>query len=143
VLVEALTGDFGGDRTQLAAVLAARPDVFAHNVETVERLTKAVRDGRCGYTQSIEVLRAAKQLAPDATLSLFTQIWRRLLVTLLAYSCIRNKLLVFLKLLRHISRKQPGKKNHTPKSNVKLPVAVLVRRFQKYWHPALMIYVAA
>lgn len=66
VLVEALTGDFGGDRTQLAAVLAARPDVFAHNVETVERLTKAVRDGRCGYTQSIEVLRAAKQLAPDA-----------------------------------------------------------------------------
>lgn len=35
-------------------------DVFAHNVETVDRLQKRVRDPRAGYTQSLEVLRAAK-----------------------------------------------------------------------------------
>jgi lipoic acid synthetase len=65
MLVEALTGDFAGDRAQLATVLAARPDVFAHNLETVERLTRSVRDGRCGYRRSLEVLREAKRTAPE------------------------------------------------------------------------------
>ena len=65
LLVEALTGDFGGDRDQLAAVLAAGPEVFAHNVETVERLSGRVRDRRCGYEQSLRVLREAKEIAPD------------------------------------------------------------------------------
>jgi lipoic acid synthetase len=65
ILVEALTGDFRGDRHQIATVLAARPDVFAHNVETVLRLTPRVRDRRCGYRQSLEVLRAGKELLPD------------------------------------------------------------------------------
>ncbi|MBK8978360.1 MAG: lipoyl synthase [Planctomycetes bacterium] len=65
VLVEALTGDFQGDRAQLAATLAGAPDVFAHNVETVLRLTPRVRDHRCSYVRSLEVLRTAKQLRPD------------------------------------------------------------------------------
>ena len=41
--VEVLTPDFEGVRSSLENVLRARPDVFNHNVETVERLTKAVR----------------------------------------------------------------------------------------------------
>ncbi len=65
MLVEALTGDFGGQRDQIAAVLDGNPDVFAHNIETVERLTKRVRDQRCDYQQSLEVLRSAKELQPD------------------------------------------------------------------------------
>jgi lipoic acid synthetase len=36
-------------------------DVFAHNVETVERLQKRVRDPRAGYEQSLNVLRWAKK----------------------------------------------------------------------------------
>jgi lipoic acid synthetase len=64
VLVEALTGDFRGDRRQVAAVLDAAPDVFAHNLETVARLTPRVRDRRCGYEQSLGVLAAAKELLP-------------------------------------------------------------------------------
>jgi len=64
ILVEALTGDFGGDRGAIATILAAGADVFAHNVETVERLTPRVRDQRCGYRQSIDVLRAAKEIRP-------------------------------------------------------------------------------
>lgn len=65
VLVEALTGDFQGDAGQIGAVLAAAPDVFAHNVETVERLTPRVRDARCSYQRSLEVLATAKRLRPD------------------------------------------------------------------------------
>lgn len=65
VLVEALTGDFGGDSAKVETILAAAPDVFAHNVETVERLTDRVRDQRCGYRQSLDVLRRAKALRPE------------------------------------------------------------------------------
>ena len=39
-------------------------DVFAHNIETVERLTPAVRDPRAKYRQTLEVLRKAKEAAP-------------------------------------------------------------------------------
>ncbi|MFB6151563.1 MAG: lipoyl synthase [Haloarculaceae archaeon] len=59
VLVEALVPDFRGDSELVRTVLAAEPDVFAHNVETVERLQWPVRDRRAGYEQSLSVLRQA------------------------------------------------------------------------------------
>ncbi|GAB4154519.1 MAG: lipoyl synthase [Planctomycetota bacterium] len=62
ILVEALVGDFAGDERRIASVLAARPDVFAHNIETVLRLTPRVRDHRCSYARSLGVLRSAKRL---------------------------------------------------------------------------------
>lgn len=65
ILVEALTGDFQGKADQLERLLEGTPDVFAHNIETVLRLTPRVRDQRCSYVQSLDVLRAAKQLRPD------------------------------------------------------------------------------
>jgi lipoic acid synthetase len=65
LLVETLVSDFRGDPAAIATVVGAKPAVFAHNVETVERLTPTVRDPRCGYRQSLDVLREAKQLAPD------------------------------------------------------------------------------
>jgi lipoic acid synthetase len=61
--VEVLTPDFEGVRSSLENVLRARPDVFNHNVETVERLTKAVRR-RAKYRRSLEVLRMAKEIVP-------------------------------------------------------------------------------
>ena len=64
MLVEALVGDFQGNREQVDGVLRGRPDVFAHNVETVLRLTPRVRDHRCSYVRSMEVLRTAKELLP-------------------------------------------------------------------------------
>lgn len=64
MLVEALTGDFAGSHDALRTVLEARPAVFAHNLETVERLTPRVRDPRCGYRLSLDVLEAAKRTAP-------------------------------------------------------------------------------
>jgi lipoic acid synthetase len=46
-------------------VVAARPDVLAHNVECVERLTPTVRDPRAGYAQSLAVLAAVKRQDPE------------------------------------------------------------------------------
>jgi len=56
--VEVLTPDFLGRRDSLAAVLAERPDVFNHNVETVPRLYRRVRPG-AQYPRSLAVLEAA------------------------------------------------------------------------------------
>lgn len=61
ILVEALTPDFQGEPALVEKVLAAEPDVFAHNVETVERLQWPVRDRRAGYEQSLSVLRQAAE----------------------------------------------------------------------------------
>jgi lipoyl synthase len=61
VRVEVLTPDFQGRPEALARIAAAGPDVFAHNVETVRRLHRRVRDARAGYAQSLDVLRMAKE----------------------------------------------------------------------------------
>ena len=61
VLVEALTPDFQGDMEAVAHLARSGLDVFAHNVETVERLQKRVRDPRANYEQSLAVLRHAKE----------------------------------------------------------------------------------
>ncbi len=59
VEVEALISDLKGDAEALAVVLAARPDVLNHNVETVPRLQRAVRPS-AGYARSLAVLARAK-----------------------------------------------------------------------------------
>ncbi|MCJ1370245.1 hypothetical protein MMC20_001457 [Loxospora ochrophaea] len=61
MLVEALTGDYGGDLGQVDKVVKSGVDVFAHNVETVEELTPVVRDRRAGFRQSLRVLQKAKE----------------------------------------------------------------------------------
>jgi lipoyl synthase len=63
--VEVLTPDFQGDESALRVVLAEDLAVFAHNLETVRRLTPAVRDPRAGYEQSLAVLRLAKAVRPE------------------------------------------------------------------------------
>ena len=55
-VVEVLTPDFRGNKECIDAILNEAPVVFAHNVETVRRLSSSVRDHRAGYDQSLEVL---------------------------------------------------------------------------------------
>jgi len=62
VLVEPLIPDFFGERKNLAKIVSAKPDVIAHNLETVERLTPSVRDRRMSYSGSLDVLRILKEL---------------------------------------------------------------------------------
>ena len=64
LLIEILMQDFQGRRDLLKIVAAAGPDVLAHNLETVERLTPDVRDHRASYRQSLEVLALCREIAP-------------------------------------------------------------------------------
>jgi lipoyl synthase len=63
--VEILSGDYRGDLRALDIVMDAKPDVFAHNLETVRRLTPTVRDKRATYDQSLKILAHAKSRAPE------------------------------------------------------------------------------
>jgi lipoic acid synthetase len=65
LLVETLVGDFRGRLRDVDDVLAAAPDVFAHNVEVTRRMTPLIRDSRCAYDLSLEVLAHAKLRAPE------------------------------------------------------------------------------
>ncbi|HTI37466.1 MAG TPA: lipoyl synthase [Vicinamibacterales bacterium] len=62
--VEVLIPDFQGDETALGVVLAARPDVLNHNIETVPRLYRTARPGG-RYERALGVLRRAHEIAPD------------------------------------------------------------------------------
>ncbi|MCC6276786.1 MAG: lipoyl synthase [Oligoflexia bacterium] len=62
VLIEVLTPDFLGNPEWITKIVNAKPDVFAHNIETVRRLTKTVRDPRAKYDQSLSVLKTVKEI---------------------------------------------------------------------------------
>lgn len=62
MIVECLVSDFRGDTTAVKLLAQSGLDVYAHNVETVERLQPYVRDPRAGYSQSLRVLREAKRM---------------------------------------------------------------------------------
>ena len=64
LLVECLTPDFRGQADLIGRVAGSGLDVYAHNLETVERLQKRVRDHRAGYAQSLFVLQRAKEAVP-------------------------------------------------------------------------------
>jgi lipoyl synthase len=59
--VEVLPSDFRGGERDIATVIEAEPDVFAHNIETTRRLHARIRPA-FGYDRSLEVLRLAKHL---------------------------------------------------------------------------------
>jgi lipoic acid synthetase len=63
VIIEVLVPDFHAQDWCIQLVLDARPEIFNHNMETVERLTPAVRS-RAKYRTSLRVLRRAKELSP-------------------------------------------------------------------------------
>jgi lipoyl synthase len=62
--VEVLIPDFRGDWKALATVIAARPEVLDHNMETVPRLYRRARKGSV-YERSLELLRRSKEMAPE------------------------------------------------------------------------------
>ncbi len=64
--IEILPSDMGGDYDALETLIASRPDILNHNIETVRRLTP-VR--ACDLRQNIRVLRRSKELQPDIQLN--------------------------------------------------------------------------
>jgi lipoic acid synthetase len=70
LLIETLVGDFAGVSSDVRTVVQdGRPDVFAHNVEVVPRLQRAMRDGRCSWDRSVDVLRWARDFGAGVTKS--------------------------------------------------------------------------
>jgi lipoic acid synthetase len=63
--VELLAPDFSGDEGAIDVVIDSGVDVFAHNVETVPRLSRQVRDRRASFERSLAVLQAARRRAPS------------------------------------------------------------------------------
>jgi lipoic acid synthetase len=61
--VEVLPTDFQGGERDIATVIDAQPDVFAHNLETVRRLHDRIRPA-FGYDRSLDVLRLTDRLRP-------------------------------------------------------------------------------
>ena len=64
--IETLLQDFRGDQQLISQVLDAAPDVVAHNLETVRRLTPSIRDAKANYDQSLEVLSFFHQVLPNS-----------------------------------------------------------------------------
>ncbi len=62
IIIEVLVPDFHADDSCIQTVLDADPDIYNHNMETVERLTPVVRS-RAKYRTSLQVLRRAKELS--------------------------------------------------------------------------------
>ncbi|XP_017765458.1 PREDICTED: lipoyl synthase, mitochondrial isoform X1 [Eufriesea mexicana] len=65
IFVECLVPDFRGDKDCIITIVNSNLDVFAHNIETVERLTPFIRDRRANYRQSLRVLKTAKECNPE------------------------------------------------------------------------------
>nr|XP_014090847.1 lipoyl synthase, mitochondrial [Bactrocera oleae] len=64
IFVECLVPDFRGDLKCVATIANSGLDVYAHNIETVEKLTPFVRDRRAHYRQTLAVLQQAKRFNP-------------------------------------------------------------------------------
>ena len=68
--VEVLTPDFlGCEEEALRVVLAERPEVFNHNIETVRRLHRQMRGAKASYDKALWLLRRAKEMAEYAVLA--------------------------------------------------------------------------
>lgn len=62
--VEVPPSDMKGDYESLKTLMDAKPDIFNHNIETVERLTKRVRS-KATYQRSLELLKRVKEISPN------------------------------------------------------------------------------
>lgn len=72
ITIEVLTPDFNGKENSLQTVIDARPHIFNHNLETVERLTPLVRS-RAKYQLSLDFLKRARKLAEIAEWKMATK----------------------------------------------------------------------
>lgn len=64
LVVEVLTGDFAGDREAMKTVFDAEPDIFSHNIETVQRLQPVIRP-QANYGRSLSILKEAWRYNPE------------------------------------------------------------------------------
>ena len=102
-MVEVLIPDFQGQTALVGCVAAAQPEVIAHNLETIRRLTPTVRDPRAGYEQSLQVLSHLKELGAMTKSSLMLGLGETEEETLEAMQDLRDVGCDFLTLGQYLS----------------------------------------
>ena len=132
--VEALTPDFQGVAADVETVVRSGIEVFAQNVETVERLTHPVRDPRAGYRQTLDVLAHAKRFRPTVLTktSLMLGLGEtadELLTTMDDLRAIGCDLLTLGQYLRPTAHHLPVARFVTPEEFAQLREAALARGF--------------
>ena len=132
--VEALTPDFQGVRADVETVVDSGIEVFAQNVETVERLTYPVRDPRAGYRQTLDVLAHAKRHRPPVLTKTSLMLGlgeneNELLRTMDDLRAIGCDLLTLGQYLRPTANHLPVERFVTPEEFLALREAALARGF--------------
>ena len=132
--VEALTPDFQGVLADVETVVDSGLEVFAQNVETVERLTHPVRDPRAGYRQTLDVLAHSKRHRPGVLTktSLMLGLGEsndEVLATMDDLRAIGCDLLTLGQYLRPTANHLPVERFVTPEEFLELREAALARGF--------------
>ena len=110
--IEILCSDLAGDTEALSSLLNDAPlQVFAHNIECVERLTPNVRDPRASFAQSLLILETAKKIRPNIITksSIMVGLGETNKEVTLAMQSLRNVGVDLLTLGQYLS---PGKGHH-------------------------------
>ncbi|MDT7861937.1 MAG: lipoyl synthase [Saccharolobus sp.] len=114
IIVEVLTPDFRGDIEAVKKVVNAGVDVFAHNIETVRRLTPMVRDRRAGYDQSLKVLKYAGNVIKKSSILLgFGETWDEIIETIHDLREVGVDILVLSQYMRPSHKQLEVKKYYT------------------------------
>ncbi len=116
IKIEVLIPDFQGDIEALETVLEAEPDVLAHNIETVERLTPLVRDRRAGYRQSLKILEYSKNrgfITKSSILLGFGESLEEVITAIEDLASIKLDILVLSQYMRPSPKQLPVKKLYT------------------------------
>ena len=132
LLVETLLGDFQGRRGDVETVVReGRPDVFAHNVEVVPRLQRKIRDARCSWERSVEVLKWAKDMGATTKTSLMVGIGETEDETLEAMERLREEADVDVLTIGQYLRPTP--------KHAELDRYVEPKEFARYEHEGLLM----
>ncbi|AAK43259.1 lipoyl synthase [Saccharolobus solfataricus] len=114
IIVEVLTPDFRGNIDAVKKVIDAGVDVFAHNVETVRRLTPIVRDPRASYEQSLNVLKYAENVIKKSSILLgLGETWDEIVETMRDLRSVGVSILVLSQYMRPSRKQLEVKKRYT------------------------------
>jgi lipoic acid synthetase len=116
--VEVLIPDFKGSPAALATVMAARPDILNHNVETVPRLYPRVRP-QADYRRSLKVLRRARELGGDVVTKSGIMVglgeeWEEILEVMADLRAVDCDVLTIGQYLRPSAQHLPVERYYTP-----------------------------
>ncbi|AOL16367.1 lipoyl synthase [Sulfolobus sp. A20] len=121
VIIEVLTPDFRGNVEAVNHVISAGVDVFAHNVETVKRLTPIVRDPRASYEQSLRVLAYVKNVIKKSSILLgFGETLEEIIQTMKDLRDVGVHILVLSQYMRPSKKQLEVKKYYTVEEFKKL-----------------------